>query len=54
MRLLPNFGVNTFSKKLANEGREMVVVLIKACGTKQGLHGIEVFVLKRYVMKDQR
>jgi hypothetical protein len=36
-------------KKFANKGREMVMILVEACGTKQNVYGIEAFVLKKYI-----
>jgi len=41
-------------EKFENEDREMVVILVGACGTKQDVHGTEIFALKRYIIKDQR
>jgi len=40
-------------EKFENEDREMVLILIGACGTKQDVHGIEIFALKKYIDKDQ-
>ena len=50
-----NEGINYHPlQKFENEDREMVVILVGACGTKQDVHGTEIFALKRYNVKDQR
>ena len=36
-------------KKFGDTDQEVVVILVEACGTKQNVHGTEVFVLKRYI-----
>ena len=41
-------------EKFENDDREMVVILVGACGTKQDVHGIKIFALKKYIVKDQR
>jgi hypothetical protein len=41
-------------KKFGDKDQEVVVILVEACGTKQNVHGIEVFILKRYIMWKQR
>jgi hypothetical protein len=40
-------------KKFADENCELVGVLIGARGTKHDVHGIKIFVLKRYIVMDQ-
>ena len=36
-------------KKFGDKDQEGVVILVEACGTKQNVHGTEVFVLKKYI-----
>jgi hypothetical protein len=40
-------------KKFGNKDREMVAILVGACGTKQDVHGTKIFSLKRHIVKDQ-
>ena len=40
-------------KKFGNEDREMVVILVGACGAKQYVHDTEILALKKYIVKDQ-
>ena len=50
-----NEGINNHPLKMfGDKDQEVVVILVEACGTKQNVHGIEVFVLKRYVVSKQR
>ena len=50
-----NEGINNHPlKKFGDKDQEVVVVLVEACGTKQNVHGIEIFALKKYIVKDQR
>jgi len=49
-----NKGINNHPlKKFGEKDQEVVVILMEACGTKQNVHGTEVFVLKRYIMWKQ-
>ena len=49
-----NEGINNHPlKNIGDKDQEVVVILVEACGTKQNVHGIEVFVLKRYIMWKQ-
>jgi len=41
-------------KKFGDKDQEVVVIRVKACGTKQNVHGTEIFALKKYIVKDQR
>ena len=44
-----NKGINSHPlKKFGEKDQEVVVIFVEACGTKQNVHGIEVFVLKKY------
>ena len=40
-------------EKFENEDREMVVILVGACGAKQYVHDTEILALKKYIVKDQ-
>ena len=45
-----NKGINNHPlKKFGEKDQEVVVILVEACGTKQNVHGTEVFVLKKYI-----
>ena len=49
-----NKGINNHPlEKFENEDREMVVILVGACGTKQYVHDTEILALKKYIVKDQ-
>jgi hypothetical protein len=46
-----NEGINNHPlKKFGDKDQKVVVIHVEACGTKQNVHGIEVFVLKRYIV----
>ena len=43
-------GINIHSlKKFGDKDQGVVVILVEAYGTKQNVHGIEVFILKKYI-----
>ena len=43
-------GINNHPlKKFGEKDQEVVVILVKSCGTKQNVHGTEVLVLKKYI-----
>jgi hypothetical protein len=49
-----NEGINKHPlKRFEDKDQEVVEILVEACGTKQNVHGIEVFILKRYIMGKQ-
>ena len=39
-------------KKFADKDQEVFVILVEACGTKQNVHGIGVFVLERQIVQN--
>ena len=44
-----NEGINNHHlKKIGDKDQEVVVILVKACGTKQNVHGTEVFTQEIY------
>jgi hypothetical protein len=48
---MTNEGINNHPlKKFGDKDQEVVVILMKSCGTRQNVHDIEVFILKRYIM----